>query len=478
MFLKYFYDSALAHASYLVGCQRTGEAVVIDPSRHVQPYLVAAKAEGMRVTAAAETHIHADFVSGSKELADRAGAKLYLSDEGDSEWKYQFADQVDCQLLKNGDCFNIGNIRFQVMHTPGHTPESICFVLTDVGGGATQPMGIFTGDFVFVGSIGRPDLLETAAGSVGSAELGARQLFRSIELFRNLPDHLQVWPGHGAGSACGKGLGAIPTTTVGYEKRFNPALRFSDEQEFVDYILSDQPETPFYFAVMKKVNKIGPTLIRKLPTVELMPVGSLASAQQSGLVIDTRPSTEYSKKHIAGTVNIPSDLLERWAGFFVDYSAPVFLLTNPESLEKNLISLRAIGIDEVHGIFDVNSQEMQASMSEGYPSSSPNDLWPKIQSGSVSLLDVRSKTEFDEGHIPGAEHRFLGMLQREITDIDRSKPVVVQCYVGGRSAIAASILQRAGIDVVNMSGGIHRWIEAGLPTQTTTGELSEVQEAN
>lgn len=234
MFLKYFYDKSLAHASYMIGCQRSGEAIVIDPSRSVDQYLDAATAEGLRIVGSAETHIHADFVSGSRELADRVGAKLYLSDEGPADWKYQFAVQHASELLKHGDVFHVGKVRLDVMHTPGHTPESISFVLTDEGGGANVPMGIFTGDFVFVGSIGRPDLLETAAGVVGSAELGARQLFQSVQKFRALPDHLQVWPAHGAGSACGKGLGAIPSSTVGYEKLFNPALQFHDEQKFVD----------------------------------------------------------------------------------------------------------------------------------------------------------------------------------------------------------------------------------------------------
>ncbi|HBL45379.1 MAG TPA: MBL fold metallo-hydrolase, partial [Planctomycetaceae bacterium] len=191
MLLKYFYDPKLAHASYLVGCQKTGEAIVVDPGRDIDQYLETAQREGVRLTAVAETHIHADYVSGARELADRVGAKLYVSDEGPAEWKYEYADQYDTQLLKDGDTFQIGNIRFAVLHTPGHTPESISFLLTDLGGGATEPMGIFTGDFVFVGSIGRPDLLEEAAGIMGSAKAGAHQLYHSAERFKGLPDYLQ-----------------------------------------------------------------------------------------------------------------------------------------------------------------------------------------------------------------------------------------------------------------------------------------------
>ena len=242
MLLKYFYDQKLAHASYMVGCQRAKTALIVDPGRDIEPYLEAAANEGLAITAVAETHIHADYVSGAREIAHRVGATLYVSDEGPAEWKYLYLDQYDHQALHDGDHFMIGNIKLEVMHTPGHTPESISFLLTDQGGGADQPMGIFTGDFVFAGSIGRPDLLEEAAGIENTAEPGARDLYRSIERFRQLPDHLQVWPAHGAGSACGKGLGAIPSSTVGYEKLVNPALQYTNESEFVNYILTDQPE--------------------------------------------------------------------------------------------------------------------------------------------------------------------------------------------------------------------------------------------
>lgn len=466
MLLKCFYDKSLAHASYLVGCQRSGEAIVIDPSRSIDQYLEAAAAEGLRITGAAETHIHADFVSGSRELADRVQAKLYLSDEGPKDWKYQFTDKHDTQLVKDGDAIYVGKIKLEVMHTPGHTPEHISFVLTDEGGGANVPMGIFTGDFVFVGSVGRPDLLETAAGVVGSAESGARQLFHSIERFRNLPDHLQVWPAHGAGSACGKGLGAIPSSTVGYEKLFNPSLQYEDEQEFVDYILADQPETPFYFAVMKRVNKVGPDLIRELPAVEKLSASDIDKFVKHNIVLDTRGSSEFETLHVPSTINVPSSSLVQWAGFFVDYKEPLFLITTSRSLAENLRGLRAIGIDNVKGYFDVEQTATALAMTESYKSESPNQLQSRIESGKVTLLDVRAATEFNESHIIEAKHHFLGKLMREFDSIDRSKPVVAQCLGGGRSAIATSILQRAGFDVTNMQGGYRAWVAAKLPTTT------------
>ncbi len=463
MLLKYFYDKQLAHASYLVGCHKSGEALVIDPGRDVKPYLEAAAAEGMRIVGAAETHIHADFVSGSRELADRVGAVLYLSDEGPADWKYQFTDRHDVRLVRHGDEFRVGNVKLEVVHTPGHTPEHISFLLTDEGGGATAPLGIFTGDFVFVGSIGRPDLLETAAGVVGSAEKGARQLFHSMRKFRELPDHLQVWPAHGAGSACGKGLGAIPSTTVGYEKRFNPALQYDDEQAFVDYILANQPETPFYFAVMKRVNKEGPALLRELPAVNRQTPQQVTGVARQHLVIDTAPGSEFAAGHVPATLNVPAASLVQWSGFLVDYTQPLYLLTPAAELAANLRGLRSIGIDDIAGYFDAEQVRELRLRTEAYGMETPAELREAITSGSLQLLDVRAATEFNAEHIEGAKHRFLGTLPRSLDRLACDRPVVVQCKAGGRSPIAASLLQRAGFNVLDMQGGLDAWKRAGLP---------------
>ena len=465
MLLKYFYDEALAHASYMVGCQRAKVAVVVDPGRDIQQYLEMAKQEGLKLIAVAETHIHADYVSGARELADRVGAKLYLSDEGPAEWKYLYLDGYDHELMHNGDHFMIGNIRFDVLHTPGHTPESISFVLTDQGGGADKPMGIFTGDFVFVGSIGRPDLLEQAAGIANTAEPGARDLFKSAEQFKQLPEYLQVWPAHGAGSACGKGLGAIPSSTVGYEKRFNPSLQFTDEDAFVRYILADQPEAPKYFAVMKRVNKEGPAILGEGHRHELLDVAKLSRAVESGTVIDLTPSPQYAQGHVPGTINIPMSMLAAWAGWLVDYERPAYLICEPNQMEEAARLLHKIGVEEIAGAFDVAAVKSSGMATEVYSSGTPAELSPAIESGAVKIIDVRSDVEWEEGHIEQAEHHFLGRLPDQLDQLPRDEQIVVQCRSGARSAIGVSVLQAAGLkNVVNLTGGYTAWKSDGLPS--------------
>lgn len=465
MLLKYFYDQAIAHASYMVGCQRAKAAVVVDPGRDVEQYIQAAEQEGVKLIAVAETHIHADYVSGARELAARLGAKLYVSDEGPEEWKYKFLADYDHQLVVDGDAFMIGNIQFDVVHTPGHTPESISFMVTDKGGKADKPMGIFTGDFVFVGSIGRPDLLEEAAGLANTAEPGARELFRSAQRFKELPDYLQVWPAHGAGSACGKGLGAVPSSTVGYEKLFNPALQINDEDEFVRYILAEQPEAPKYFAVMKRVNKEGPEVLGEKGLPESQPIEELRRVFDDATVIDVSPSSEFAKSHVPRTINIPASMLAGWAGWIVDYSKPAYLIAEPSQLVEVTRVLRKIGLDDVRGYFDASKVRESELASESYRSASPTELTNRIESGEVLLIDVRSAEEWNQGRIAKAEHRFLGRLPDSVASITRDKPLVIQCQSGGRSAIAASLLQAAGHDVINMAGGYGAWTNAGLPVE-------------
>jgi hydroxyacylglutathione hydrolase len=467
MLLKYFYDPKIAHASYLVGCQATNEAIVIDPGRDVTPYLREAEANEMRLVAVTETHIHADFVSGARELAERSGARLYLSDEGDADWKYRYQGGYDCRLLADGDHFLLGNIRFEVMHTPGHTPEHICLLVTDTAG-ANRPMGLFSGDFVFAGATGRPDLLEKAAGFSGTAVEGARRMFHSLQRFKQLPDYLQVWPAHGAGSACGKGLGSIPSTTVGYEKLFNPALAYDDEEAFVRYLLADQPEPPRYFAVMKRVNKEGPPVLRDLPAPVTLPVARLPQLLAGGAqIVDTRQTDDFAAGHLAGTINIPADQLSAWAGWLVDYDKPLYLIAAGTEASTIVRDLLSIGIDWIGGYFEATALDSLAQTGQplqSYANVTPQEVAGQILNGEVVLLDVRNQAEWQEARLPNARHLMLGYLSQQAHELPGDKPVVVQCRTGNRSAIGASILQALGVTaVMNLEGGIRDWQAAGLP---------------
>lgn len=465
MLLKYFYDEKLAQASYLVGCAATGEALVIDPARHVAPYLRAAEKAGLRITHVTETHIHADFVSGSRELAAATGASIYLSDMGDADWKYAYADDPNVLPVRDGDAWRVGNIKVDVLHTPGHTPEHIAFQITDTAG-ADRPIGIFTGDFLFVGDVGRPDLLEEAAGLVGTKEVGARQQFATVQRFKNLPDYLQIWPGHGAGSACGKALGAIPSTTLGYEKLFNPAFQFEAEENFVAWLLADQPEAPTYFAQMKRVNKVGPALLRSLPLPVNYDRATLdAVIADGGQVFDLRNRGQFASTHAPGTVNVPADNsgYVTWLGWLVDYERPVYvLLPSVDSEREILTDLHSIGIDAVPGYF---SPEVLTHRTQALAVITARQLAERLPQNGMIVLDVRGKAEYAQKHISSARNIPLGYLARHLASLPTDRTIVTQCATGYRSQIAASLLQAAGFDkAIALNEGEECWTRF-LPTE-------------
>lgn len=490
MLLRRFYDDQLAQASYLVGCSATGEALVVDPNRDVEQYVRAAEGEGLRVTAVTETHIHADFVSGTRELAHRTGATMYLSDEGDESWKYGFPDTSDraagvrAVSVRDADVISVGNVRVEVMATPGHTPEHVCFVVTDTAG-ANEPMGIFTGDFVFVGDVGRPDLLERAAGMADTMEAGARTLFRSLQRLRDLPEWLQLWPGHGAGSACGKALGAVPQTTLGYERRFNWGLAEQDEEEFVRMVLAGQPEPPRYFAEMKRINRDGPPVLGARGTPRAASAIDLpALLAKDGVVVDTRPAREFATGHIPGTLSIPQGRsFATWAGSLLPYDRDFYLIVPDEDAAIAAArSLERIGLDRLAGYF--TGGVIQEWLTGGRQLGSTDQVSAgelagrldagALERGELAVVDVRGAAEWEAGHIPGVPNIPLGSLPQRLAELPRDIPVVVHCQSGARSAIAASVLQRAGFDnVVNLDGGIAAWRAGGhsIERPTVQGEL-------
>lgn len=477
MLMRMVYDDKLAQAAYLIGCQRTGEAIVIDPERDVDRYLAMAKKEGLRITATAETHIHADFLSGARELAERAGATVYLSDEGDADWKYQWLDRKEGggsyrhQLLRDGDTFNVGLIQFKAVHTPGHTPEHLSFLVTDAGAGATEPMGIATGDFVFVGDLGRPDLLETAAGQAGAKEPSAHRLYGSVQKFAELPDYLQVWPAHGAGSACGKALGAVPQTTVGYEKRFNPAIRAgASEAAFVDFILSGQPEPPLYFARMKRDNKMGPKLLGELPRPGALSADDLERLDtRKTALADTRTWREFSQGHVPGALYLPlNTAFTTDAGSLIREDEPIVILAPRERVEEAVRDLVRVGLDRIEGWVSPETLAQYAAAGGRMAASQDIDAGEahdRASNGEAFLLDVRRASEFAEGHIPGAVNVAHTRLAAHLEQLPRHRPVLVNCQGGGRSARAVAFLERAGYRAANLAGGFRAWELSGAPVE-------------
>lgn len=476
MFLRMVYDDKLAEAAYLIGCQRTGEAIVIDPERDVDRYEKIAAANGLRIVAVAETHIHADFVSGGRELAEK-GAKVYVSDEGDADWKYQWlgkkmdGGEYNYRLLKDGDTFMVGNIEFKAVHTPGHTPEHICFMVTDRGGGADKPMGVATGDFVFVGDLGRPDLLESAAGLAGKADPSAHRLYQTVRKFMAWPDYLQVWPAHGAGSACGKALGAVPQSTVGYEKMFNASvLAARTEQGFVDFILDAQPEPPLYFARMKRDNKMGPKVLGGVPTPRELSVEDLKNVvEKRAMVIDTRSWAAFKQGHLPGALHLPlNNTFNTDAGSLIDEHDVIHLIIEPSRVDEAVRDLIRVGLDKCCGWYDASKlDQFVAAGGTLVPTAeiTVSDACVLLDTTKPFVLDVRRKTEFAEGHIAGATNIAHTRLLSRLAEVPKDRPILVNCRSGARSARACSLLQRHGYQVTNLAGGILAWESAEVPIE-------------
>jgi hydroxyacylglutathione hydrolase len=468
MYFQHVYDKTLAQASYFIGCQKKGVAIVIDPKRDVDTYVEIARQNNMKITHIAETHIHADFLSGSRELAELTGADLYLSDEGGKDWQYNFMHIG----LKDGNIIKVGNLQLEVLHTPGHTPESISFMLTDIPA-SNKPVMLFTGDFVFVGDVGRPDLLERAAGLTGTTEPGARQLYRSLQRFNALPDYIQVWPGHGAGSACGKALGAVPGTTVGYEKIRNWALKFvqaSDEDGFIKYLLEDQPEPPKYFAMMKTLNKVNRPLITYVPKLSMLTIKELGDAITRGLkIIDTRDKTEFARGFIPGSINIQgNNAFATWMGWVLSYEEP-FILVAAESEHDDLVrKLMRIGLDNIYGyIPDVSLWADVNNRLEKSKIISLDELKEIQKTNHTQVIDLRGASEYKEGHIKGTNNIFVGTLEKNLSAISKTEPVVIHCQGGDRAAIGYSLLYRHGYkNIRNFSGGMNEWTGKGNPVET------------
>lgn len=469
MFLRQITDSSLAQNAYLIGCQRTGEAIVIDPERDVDRYLDLAASNGLKVVAVADTHIHADYLSGARELMEHHGAVAYLSAEGGPDWQFEWAkDQANARLLHDGDTFRVGNIGFKAVLSAGHTPEHISFLVTDFGGGATEPMALLSGDFIFVGDVGRPDLLESAAGQAGMMEPSARTLYSSLRATASLPEHLQILPAHGAGSACGKALGAVPFSVLGYERRFNPAFREALEgsvEAFVKDILSGQPEPPLYFARMKRDNKIGPPLLPegKLPEPRRLASNELAAlvADSAYVILDLRSDrADFMARHLKGALFAPlaSGKLPLVAGSYVAENTPILLVAeSPGEVAEAVRQLIRIGLDRVGAWIPVeealSTETGNKELWTTQKSIPARELAVALASHSgAAVLDVRGAGEYEESHVKGATNIAYTRLAAPLAEIPRAHPLYVHCGSGLRASFAVSFLARGDYDVIFVDG--------------------------
>ena len=473
MLFKRFYDDNLAQASYLIACEQTREAIVVDPNLDIAQYIRAAGAERVRITNVTETHIHADFVSGAQALAAATGAKLHLSAEGAKDWGYTSDALEHAQSLQDGSDISFGSVRLRAAHTPGHTPEHLTFFVSDLERGA-KPVGALTGDFVFVGDVGRPDLLERAAGAKGSMQRSAAELYDSIRKFKAQPDHLQVWPGHGAGSACGKSLGSMPQSTLGYEKLFNWAFAEMSEGEFVRKALEDQPVPPRYFASMKKINRDRQSVAPPQVNPRELRSEDLYSALTNGaVVVDTRARESFAAGHIPGTLNIPSNKsFLNWSGALVPVNSDLYLITEAESDDavKLLFSdLAKIGLTPNQGYFGrqvFDDWKSTRGTLEQVSQLEADQLRRVASDKNVQIVDVRGPDEWRRGHLSGAIHIPLAALPERIGELNSAAPIVLHCKGGSRAAIATSFLQARGItNVSSLIDGYEGWVKRGFEVE-------------
>ncbi|MEX2671804.1 MAG: MBL fold metallo-hydrolase [Phycisphaeraceae bacterium] len=465
MRMRQFFVPGLAINTYAVGDERTGEAAVVDPTRDIDGLIDWARAEGLRIRHIFETHVHADFVSGARELKARLHdePKIYCSGEGGEGWTPPYADVV----LKDGDCLRMGRLRFDVLHTPGHTPEHVSYALVDTSRDDETPWLIFTGDFLFVGDVGRPDLL----GPDERKKL-AHQLYTSVfDKLPGLPEYTEIFPAHGAGSLCGKAIGSRDSSTLGYERRFSDALQHKPEPRWVNDLLAQMPLAPPYFSHMKQVNRdwvpiIGP----QLPGQRRINADAVHERVcERCLIVDVRSKEAFAAAHIPDSINIPfGPNLATWAGWVLAYDQPIIVVTDePAQTPRIAADLIRVGFDDIVGYLEGGIDAWQM---RGYPVAtlrtiSVHDLRDQLQDGQrPTVLDVRTDSEWTSGHIENALHIHGGVLQNHLDEVPSDQPLAVVCGSGYRAAIAASFLQRAGYEnVMNVLGGMTAWQAAKLP---------------
>jgi rhodanese-related sulfurtransferase/glyoxylase-like metal-dependent hydrolase (beta-lactamase superfamily II) len=459
MYFEQFYLGCLAHASYMVGSE--GVAAVIDPQRDVEIYLEAARENGLRIEHVIETHLHADFVSGHRELAARTGARIYVGARAGAQFPHV--------AVSDGDEILFGRCRLRFLETPGHTLESLCVLVADLDR-SPEPFAVLTGDTLFIGDVGRPDLSPDH-----TPQQLAGLLYDSLHgKLLSLPDDLRVYPAHGAGSLCGRQMSNERSSTIGEQRVKNYALQAASREEFVHMLTDSLPERPAYFARDAEINRAGAGALDELPPLRELAPDALLRLQQSGAtVLDTRPDTQFGAGHIPGSVNIPlSGQFASWAGVLLGLETDLLLVTeNPDRAVESRMRLARVGIERVAGYLAGGMEAWQRANQpiERLPHISVQEL-DRLQrkEPGLRIADVRRPAEWDEGHIAGARllplNQFAAAIWEGKAELDPERPIAVHCKGGYRSAIAASLLRRAGFrHVVNVTGGFDAWKAAGLP---------------
>ena len=457
MYFKQFYLGCLAQASYMIGSK--GEAAVVDPRRDVETYLEEAEREGLKIRHVIETHLHADFVSGHRELAARTGAKIYFGAKAQAKF--------DCVAVNEGDTIAMGDVRLKFLETPGHTPESLSVLVIDQEKSET-PEAVLTGDTLFIGDVGRPDLL----GSTMSAADLAGMLYDSLhEKLLKLPDSVAVYPAHGAGSLCGRNISSETSSTIGQQRQFNYALQPMAREEFIKMMTTDLPEAPAYFSRDVKLNREGPGNLSELPKPPALGPAAVETLRRSGAVIlDTRPAAQYGTGHIPGSLNIGlGGQFASWAGALLAPEKPIVLVTEDEDhVEEARTRLARVGVENVAGYL---AGGLLAWHDANHPVTtteqiSVDELHHRIAQGEVGqLVDVRRPGEWQAGHIAQARHHPLNKLAESAAALDRGKTVTAICAGGYRSSIATSLLEQQGCSrIVNVVGGMAAWSNARFET--------------
>lgn len=461
MYFKQFYLGCLAHASYLIGSQ--GEAAVVDPQRDVDEYINEAAAQGLTIKYIIETHLHADFVSGHQELDARTGATIIFGDKAGAAF--------DHRAVSDGDEIKLGQLTLRFLTTPGHTPEGICVLVTD-GDAPGAPQKLLTGDTLFIGDVGRPDL---AGGKGYTPQMMAEMMYESLhEKLLKLPDETEVYPAHGAGSMCGKNMSKETSSTIGEQRKFNYALKPMTRDEFVSMMTADLPEAPAYFAKDAEINRAGARDLSTLPPPTALTPNEVRELRDGGtILLDVRAGAEFGASHIQGSINIGlGGQFAMWAGSLIPLTAALVIIADTGTqVDEAVVRLARVGIENVKGFLSggITSWQQAGFSTVSIPQVSVDQLKVRLEQEDLQVLDVRRQGEYRGGHVPRAVHAPLSALQQSIAQmsIDPSKTTAVICAGGYRSSAAASLLEQNGFtNLLNVTGGTGAWVQKGFPVES------------